>query len=65
MKPKLVESIFKNQYNTSQRGTQGEKGTGLGLKLSQEFVEKNGGKIWVTSEEKKGTIFYFTLPNKS
>jgi signal transduction histidine kinase len=47
-------------YSTN--GTRNEAGTGLGLMLCKEFIEKNGGKIWVESDAGQGTIFHFTLP---
>lgn len=46
----------------SKNGTQGEHGTGLGLIICKEFIEKNNGKIWVTANEPQGTVFHFTLP---
>ena len=58
----VKEMLFKKTSGYSTRGTANEKGTGLGLILCKEFVEKNGGKIWLESEVGKGTAFYFTLP---
>lgn len=46
----------------STQGTAQEKGTGLGLVLCKEFIEKNGGTIWVDSLQDKGTTFSFTVP---
>ncbi|MFO7827185.1 MAG: tetratricopeptide repeat-containing sensor histidine kinase [Bacteroidales bacterium] len=50
----------KNFYTTS--GTNNEVGSGLGLILCKEFVEKNGGKIWAESKPDQGASFYFTIP---
>lgn len=50
---------------TSRRGTQGEKGTGLGMVICKEFVEKCHGKIWAAPNQPKGTAFYFTVPVSS
>jgi len=56
------EKLFKIEQNYSTVGTEKEKGSGLGLVLCQEFVEKHDGKIWCESEENKGATFYFSLP---
>ncbi|PCI39357.1 MAG: hypothetical protein COB46_09030 [Rhodospirillaceae bacterium] len=58
----LIEKIFALDQKTSTLGTAGEEGTGLGLPLCKEMVEKNGGKIWVESTPGEGSKFHFTLP---
>ncbi len=57
-----IKKLFLIDQSYSTTGTNKETGTGLGLILCKEFVEKHNGKIWVESEEKKGSTFYFTLP---
>lgn len=51
---------FESPYTT--KGTSGEVGTGLGLAFCKEFIELNGGRIWVESKQGKGTTFYVSMP---
>ncbi|OFX85291.1 MAG: hypothetical protein A2W99_15020 [Bacteroidetes bacterium GWF2_33_16] len=56
-----IEKLFRIDTNISSPGTQKEEGTGLGLILCKEFIDKHKEKIWVESEPEKGSVFYFTL----
>jgi len=57
-----LEKIFRIDSNVTTKGTDGEKGTGLGLILCKEFVEKHSGEIRVNSQAGKGSEFVFTVP---
>jgi len=63
MSKKIVDQLFRIDENPSRPGTEGEASSGLGLLLCKEFIEKNGGKIWVESEEGLGSTFYIRLPD--
>ncbi|MGE5403024.1 MAG: PAS domain S-box protein [Ignavibacteriales bacterium] len=56
-----IKRLFKIDENVIKEGTDKEKGTGLGLILCKDFVERNSGRIWVESEPGNGSTFKFTL----
>jgi hypothetical protein len=56
-----IAKLFHIQHAYSTRGTENEEGTGLGLILCKEFIEKNKGQIWVESELGKGAQFFITI----
>ncbi len=62
--PESIQKLFKFETDYSTAGTANEKGTGLGLVLCKEFIEKHGGEISAVSEVGKGSEFKFTLPLK-
>lgn len=60
--PQLIDRLFKMESSFSTIGTEKEKGSGLGLILCKDFVEKSNGRIWVDSILNSGTTFYFSIP---
>jgi signal transduction histidine kinase len=65
MSKEKVKNLFKIEHNYRSEGTDKEAGTGLGLVLCNEFIEKNGGTIKVISNENVGSSFIFTLEASS
>lgn len=65
MSKDIIDNLFRIDVNVSRPGTDGEASNGLGLLLCNEFVKKNGGKIWAESEVTTGAVgstFRFTIP---
>lgn len=57
-----IKKLLESHSTITQRGTEKEKGTGLGLLISKEFIEKNEGRLFIQSEPGKGSCFSFTIP---
>lgn len=62
MPEQVVENLMNSETQVSNRGTEGESGSGFGLLISREFVEHHGGRLWIQSKPGEGTSIYFTLP---
>ena len=62
MSKEIMGKLFAPQVKSLSKSVEENKGAGIGLLLVKGFLEKNNGKIWVESEEGKGSSFYFTLP---
>jgi PAS domain S-box-containing protein len=62
MDEKVMAKLWEIHNVYSSKGTNGEKGTGFGLKLCKELIEKHGGKIWAESVPGKGSKFILSLP---
>ncbi|MBL8629597.1 MAG: PAS domain-containing protein [Rhodospirillaceae bacterium] len=62
MNQETLSELFSFSRKVSRSGTQGERGTGLGLFLCRDIVERHGGVLTVESKPGQGTAFRFTLP---
>jgi two-component system CheB/CheR fusion protein len=62
MSERELASLFDLRGVRRKKGTEGEGGTGLGLVICRDLIERNGGRIWAESEEGAGSAFSFTLP---
>jgi PAS domain S-box-containing protein len=59
----VLDKLFSINKNITTRGTLNEKGSGLGLLICKEFIQKHDGEIWIESEVGKGSTFKFKVPS--
>lgn len=62
--PEEIQDTIFAAENESAQGTWNEKGTGIGLMLCHQYINENGGKVWVESKEGEGSTFFFSLKYK-
>jgi signal transduction histidine kinase len=60
--PEELDNIWQRYYQAQHNGERSAMGTGLGLHIAKQIIEKHRGKIWAESEGEKGSTFSFTLP---
>ena len=65
MRKEVVEKLFRIEESFSTTGTAGEEGTGMGLLLCKDFIDRHKGQIWAESEPEKGTRIIFELPART
>lgn len=58
----LIDNLFRIDLQTNREGTDREPSTGLGLIICKDLIDKQGGKLWVESEEGKSSDFRISLP---
>jgi len=58
----MIENLFRLDFNTSRKGTEGEPSTGMGLIICKDLVSKIGGVLQIESEVGNGSEFKFTIP---
>jgi PAS domain S-box-containing protein len=64
MSCEMIDKLFKLDAQINRKGTEGELSTGLGLILCKDFINMHEGRLRIESEEGKGSVFIFTIPNK-